>query len=180
MASMLKRAFRGERVHAADVPLRTKRGAGVLLQMSASPIDGDGPMTGGVVLIGVEVTSARALEEQKLAAARLRASRESKQELPRARLTPPLHPRPNSNPSPRRARAPQDPLPPKAPRPKTRRPSLHPPPLSAVRRTSWRRSRMSSARRSTGCSARCSSRCSGRSRTSCSCHSRTPRTRPRT
>ena len=119
MASMLKRAFRGERVHAADVPLRTKRGAGVLLQMSASPIDGDGPMAGGVVLIGVEVTSARALEEQKLAAARLRASRESKQELPRARLTPPSTRGPTPSPRPAEPARPTTRCPPKplAPRP---------------------------------------------------------------
>ena len=97
-----------------------------------------------------EVTSARALEEQKLAAARLRASRESKQALPRACLTPPTPHTRGPTPSPRRA---------EPARPTTRRPSLSPPPLPAVRRTSWRRSRMSCARRSTDCSARCSSRC---------------------
>ena len=76
IATLLKRAFSGEEALGADVPLRTKRGTGVLLQMSASPI----AETGGVVLVGVEVSAQRALEEQKLTAARLRASRESKQE----------------------------------------------------------------------------------------------------
>ncbi|KAL3916873.1 MAG: hypothetical protein SGPRY_006635 [Prymnesium sp.] len=74
VSELLGRALLGEQVKGVDLAVRDVRGAGMMMQMSASPLSGGA----GVVLAGVDVTAERQLGNEQLVIDRAREAKESK------------------------------------------------------------------------------------------------------